>query len=311
MIPRRPGSAALATLAMVLAAFCWGVAAVIAKGAFEAGIGPGQMAEARVAVALLPLAAWMALFRRDLLSPPRGAWSWIGAFGVSVMVVNFAYYLAIDRLPVGVAVSLQYTAPVLVLVGVALLAHRSPGAVAWLAAGLTLAGAVLVSGALRGLSGVDGLGLAAGIGSALSFAAYLVSAEGAGRRGAHAASSLLYGFAVAVLLWGVVLPWWEWPVARLAEPEIVLRVLGVGLLGTLLPFLLAVWALRIISAPLAGIAATTEPVFAAGLAWLLLNESLEPMQVLGAGAVVVGVLLAQAARRPGVPTDAAAVEVTP
>ena len=287
----------VATLAVVLAAFCWGLNAVIAKGAFEAGIAPARLAEARTLVGGAPLIAYLALRRRDLLLPPRAAVVPIIAFGLGLVAINFAFYTAIDRVPVGVALSLQYTAPVLVLVGVALVARRSPGGVVWLAALLTLLGATLVSGAFEGLRNLDGLGVAAGVASAIFFGVYLLSAQAAARRGAHPATALAGAFAVASIAWGILLPWWGWPVDRLAEPEIALRVLGVGLVGTLFPFLLVVNALRHLPAAVAGIAATTEPVFATALAWLLLSQSLGIPQLLGGGLVVGGVVLAQFAHR--------------
>jgi drug/metabolite transporter (DMT)-like permease len=255
------------------------------------------MAEARTAVAGIPLVLYLALRRRDLLIPPRAALGPILLFGLGLVAVNWSYYTAIDRIPVGVAISLQDTAPVMVLLAVALVARRSPAALLWVAALLTLFGAVLVSGAYDGLRGLDGVGVAAGFGSAVAFAVYLLGAEAAGRRGAHPATALAGGFVVASIVWGIVLPWWGWPVDRLAEPEIVLRVLGVGLIGTLFPFLLIVNALRVLPAAIAGIAATTEPVFAAGLAWLLLGQSLGVAQLAGGGLVVGGVVLAQLVRR--------------
>ena len=284
-------------MAVVVAAFCWGLNAIFAKGAFEAGIAPDRMAEARTAVAGIPLIAYLALRRRDLLLPRRVAVGPIVLFGLGLVAVNWSYYTAIDRIPVGVAISLQDTAPVLVLVAVALVARRSPGGFVWVAGLLTLLGAILVSGAYAGLRDLDGLGVAAGFGSAVAFGVYLLSAEAAGRRGAHPATVLAGGFVVASVAWGILVPWWGWPVDRLAEPEIALRVLGVGLVGTLFPFLLVVNALRLLSAAVAGIAATTEPVFAAGLAWLLLGQSLEAPQLIGGGLVVGGVVLAQLGRR--------------
>jgi drug/metabolite transporter (DMT)-like permease len=299
----------VATLGVVLAAFCWGLAAVFAKGAFERGVPPERMAEARIAVAGIPLLAYLLLVRRDLIRPPAGTLPAIGLFGAALVAVNWSYYTAIDRLAVGVAISLQYTAPVLVLLLVALTSRRVPPSIVWFAGALTLGGAVLVSGAYRGMASLDGLGVAAGISAAISFAGYLLSAEAAGRRGAHPATVLTVGFALAAVLWGVLLPWWDWPVESLADPEILLRVLGVGIVGTLIPFLLAVSAVRIISAAVAGIAATTEPVFASALAWLLLGQVLEPLQLIGGGLVVAGVVVAQLQRRD--PPGAVAVEVAP
>jgi drug/metabolite transporter (DMT)-like permease len=301
----------VATAACVLAATCWAANAIIAAGVFERGIDPGRLAEARVVVALVPLAIALLLTRRDLLRPPRAAIGPLIGFGISMMVVNWAYYVAIDRVPVGVAISLQYTAPVLLLVGMALVTRRIPPGALWIAGALTLAGAALVSGALGAAGDLDRLGLLAGVLSAISFAGYLLSAELAGRRGSHPVSSLLIGFVVAVALWAVVLPMWDWPFGLLADPEVAWRVVAVGLVGTLLPFALVVAALRLVTSAVAGIATTTEPVLAAALAWLLLGQSLGAAQLIGGALVVAGVLAAQLVRRSVVRVPDSVVEELP
>jgi drug/metabolite transporter (DMT)-like permease len=307
----RPDRAATvgALLRVVLAGACWALAAVLAKHAFDRGVPPARLAEARVAVALAALAPVLAWRRPALLRPPPGTWPALAGFGACVAAVNFTYYLAIDHLPVGVAVALQYTGPAILLAATTLLARRraaavpaavrDPGRLAWAAAALTLAGAVLVSRALEGLGGLDLPGLAAGLASAALFAAYLLAAELAGRRGAEPATTLVWGFLVAVAIWAVVAPWWSWPVRLLADPGMAATVLGVGLVGTLLPFALAVGAVRVISAATAGIAATAEPVFAAAFAWLLLSQRLTLAQLAGAALVVAGVVLAQLAAARG------------
>jgi drug/metabolite transporter (DMT)-like permease len=302
----------IATLACVVAAACWAANAIIAAGAFERGITPERLAQARVVVALIPLAAVLLVTRRDLVRPPRRAiWPLIG-FGASMVVVNLSYYVAIDRVPVGVAIALQYTAPVLVLIGGAVVSRAAPAALMWAAGAVTLAGAILVSGALSASSGasLDRLGLLAGVVAALSFAGYLLTAERAGRAGSHPATTLLAGFVVAVAIWLVVLPIWDWPVAQLRDPEIAWRVVAVGLVGTLLPFALVVTALRSVSSVVAGIATTAEPVLAAALAWLFLGQELSLPQLAGGGLVVAGVVIAQLVRTP-IPDGAAAVEATP
>src|SRR6266511_4365798 len=236
-----------ATLGVVAAAACWGISAIMAKVAFEHGVPPDRMAQARAAVALLALAPLLAWRRRDLLRPPAG----------------------------------------------------------------TLAGAVLVSQALAGFGGLDATGLAGGAASAVLFAAYLLTAEAAGRAGARPATVLLWGFVAAVIAWSPISPWWSWPFAALRQPPVLLAVIGVGLVGTLLPFFLAVAAVRVVSAATAGIAATFEPVFAATFAWLLLGQHLRPVQLAGGLLVVAGVVLAQLAQprlrpagEPGQPAHA-------
>jgi drug/metabolite transporter (DMT)-like permease len=298
-----------ALLRVVAAGACWALAAVLASYAFDRGVPPVRLAEARVAVALVALAPFLAWRRPDLLRPPPGTWPVLATFGACVAAVNLSYYLAIDRLPVGVAVALQYTGPAILMAAAALLLLRDraggapaggdPGRLAWTAAGLTLAGAVLVSRAPEGLGALELPGLAAGLASAVLFAAYLLAAERAGRRGVEPATTLLWGFLVAVAIWAVAVPWWSWPLAALGDPGVAAAVLGVGLVGTLLPFALAVGAVRVISAATAGIAATAEPVFAAGLAWLLLGQHLTPGQLAGGALVVAGVVLAQLAAARG------------
>jgi drug/metabolite transporter (DMT)-like permease len=299
--PRPDRAATLgALLRVVAAAACWALAAVLAKYVFDRGVPPVRLAEARVAVAVAVLAPLLVWRRPRLLRPPPGTLPLLAGFGACVAAVNLSYYLAIDHLPVGVAVSLQYTGPAMVLAATALAGRTAgspgrPGRVAWVAAAITLAGAVLVSRALEGLAGLDVPGVAAGLASAVTFAAYLLTAELAGARGAHPATTLLWGFLSSVAIWSLVAPWWSWPVAALRDPGVAAAVVGVGLVGTLLPFALAVGAVRVISAATAGIAATAEPVFAAALAWVLLDQRLAPPQLVGGGLVVAGVVLAQLA----------------
>jgi drug/metabolite transporter (DMT)-like permease len=321
MRPARVGAVAR----VVLAAACWGLAAAVAKHAFTHGVPPARMAEARVGVSLVLLAPLLAWRRRDLLRPPPGTLPLLLGFGACVAAVNFAYYVAIDHLAVGVAISLQYTGPVLLLAAVTLAGRRARrrlggdghrvearrgegGWAVWTAAGLTLAGAVLVSRALEGLAGADAAGLAAGLASAVLFALYLLCAEAAGRRGAAPATVLLWGFVTAVAVWSVADPWWSWPLGRLRQPTVALAVVAVGVVGTLIPFWLAVGAVRVIAATTAGIAATAEPVFATTFAWLLLGQRLTAAQLAGGALVVAGVVLAQLSARTQRPPPAAPVE---
>ena len=280
---------------IVTAGACWGLAAVIAKIAFDRGVPPVRMAEARVVVAFVFLAAFLGVRRPDLLRPPPRSWPVLAAFGVFVAGVNASYYLAIDRLPVGVALSLQYTAPTVLLGATALWRRRSPGAVAWVAAAVTLAGAVLVSRAYDGLHGVSTMGVAAGLASALFFALYLLGADEAGRRRVPPATLLAWGFVFAIVVWTVVAPWWSWPYDALGDWHVALAVLAVGLLGTLLPFFLAVTAIPVLTPALAGIGATVEPPFAAAFAWIFLGQHLGPVQIAGGVLVLLGVALAQRA----------------
>jgi drug/metabolite transporter (DMT)-like permease len=292
----------------VVAGACWALAAVIAKIAFDRGVSPARMAEARVVVALAPLLVVLACVRRDLLRPPPGTVGPMLAFGLCVAGVNGSYYVAIDRLPVGVAISIQYVGPVLLLAVAALTGRNRPRSAAWVAGLLSITGAVLVSEAYRGLGDVDVRGVAAATASAALFAGYLLTAELAGRRGADPATVLLWGFMVAIVVWGVAAPWWSWPLVKLTDAKVGLAVLGVGVVGTLIPFFLSVGAVRVLPPATAGIAATSEPPFASAFAWIFLGQRLTGSQLSGAFLVVAGVVLAH--RAAAVSESTVPVELT-
>src|SRR2546426_12041135 len=89
-----------AALRVVAAGTCWGLSAVIAKVAFDRGVPPVRMAEARVAVALFFLVVILAWRGRDQLRLPAGSLPVLVAFGLCVAGVNASYYIAIDLLEV-------------------------------------------------------------------------------------------------------------------------------------------------------------------------------------------------------------------
>ena len=302
---QRTSTVALAKV--VSAGACWALAAVIAKVAFDRGVPPVRVAEMRVVVALAILLVLLRWRRPDLLRPPRGSLPLLAAFGVCLAAVNGTYYVAIDLIPIGVALSLQYTAPVLLLAIAVLSGNRPSSVVVWVAAGLGIAGAILVSKAYEGVGATNLAGVAAGLAAALFFGLYLTLADAAGGRGVHPTTLLLWGFVFAAITWSVVMPWWSFPWRQLADAPTAVAVVAVGILGTLLPFFLAVQAVPVLSPAVAGIAATVEPPFAAAFAWIFLGQRLGLAQIAGGVLVLAGVALAHRGRSEA----AAAVEPVP
>ena len=137
--------------------------------------------------------------------------------------------------------------------------------------------------------------MAAAFAAAVTFAFYLVGSEQLGRR-YEAATTLLYAFGFATALWLVAQPVWTFPFGRLDSAANVLYGLGVAIIGTLVPFVLMVTAVRHIPAPRAAIVATLEPVLAALFAWLIHDEALAPGQIAGGLLVVAAVIWVQLQR---------------
>jgi len=263
----------------LLAALFWGVSGAVAADAFAA-VTPSQVAEVRAlatAIFFIPFALY-----RGVLSP-RGGLIWFALFGANLAIVNVTFYWAIDRLGVGPGATIQFLAPIFVLLWMAVMQRRRVSSVVWLAAVVAVTGVFLITEAWQ-LEGGDWIGVMWGLVSAFAFASYLIFAEHLGRT-YPSMTIVTWGFVFASLIWMVTQPLWTFP-TELAG-TVWVELLWVGIMGTALPFLFEVSALRRASSGIVGVIATTEPVFAATVAWVWLGQYLNPIQIFG-GAMVLG-----------------------
>jgi DME family drug/metabolite transporter len=102
----------------------------------------------------------------------------------------------------------------------------------------------------------------------------------------------------------VVTPWWSFPAHDFDSARNILLTIGVVVVGTLLPFICMVAALRHIPAPRAAVVATLEPVLAAVFAWFMHDQHLAAVQIAG-GVVVVAAVLWVQSRRPDLEEEVA------
>jgi drug/metabolite transporter (DMT)-like permease len=294
---------------MVLtAASLWAVNGVVSKVIIASGDIPAQrLTEVRTTGAFLLLAATLALTRPETLRVRRAELPILLTFGLlGLALVQWLYFEAISRLDIGVALLIQYIAPVLVALW-ARFAYRQPvRRRIWVALALSILGIALLVELWHGLT-LDGLGVAAALGSATTFAVYVLTAERAVTR-RDPVSLVCYGFLLASIFWALVQPWWSFP-SELVDDSISLlgRVDHVSLpvwllmawmvvLGTIVPFALLAASLRHISASRAAITAMFEPVAATVVAFAWLGEALTEFQLIGAVVVLAAILLAQTAR---------------
>jgi DME family drug/metabolite transporter len=286
---RHHSGAGLGILAVVGAAACWGIAATVAKDLFDSGVEPIELAQARsyiaaVGFSLLP-GAWSGGLRVDR----RSAVPLIG-LGLSIPAVNGVYYLAIERLAVAVALVLEYSAPVLVVAWTAVRSRKFPRPLLLGTLTAAVVGVVFVAELPAGDVGeIDGIGLLFGLSAAVFFSAYTLLNEAAGTH-LGPVPAMARAFAVAALFWVVYQAPRGFP-AALVEPDNVLRVLFIGIGGTLVPFLLFIWGVSKVKSEKAAIAATIEPPLAGAIAWLWLGETLSTMQI-GGGLLILAAVAA-------------------
>jgi drug/metabolite transporter (DMT)-like permease len=301
---RRP----LLGYAMVLAATCmWGINGTVSKAILSSGLSSLRLTEVRSTGAALALGTGLLLTQPRLLRIRRGELLFLAVFGIlGLALVQWLYFFAIHRLQIGIALVIQYLAPVLIALWARFVAKEPVRRRIWVALVLALGGLSLVVDLWHGFS-LDTLGTAAALGAAIAFALYILLAEHAvGRR--DPVSLLCLGFAVAAVFWAVIQPWWSFPAGLVDDrvrldgvllattTPIWLLMLTMILVGTILPFLLLVSALRHVSATRVGVTAMFEPVAGALVAYAWLGESLSAAQLTGGAVVLGGILLAQTAR---------------
>ncbi len=254
-----------------------------------------MLAELRVLFAFPVLLAGTAAFRRRDLVVRRADLPLLLFFGVVCLGgVQWSYYEAIQRLPLGIALVIQYTGPLLLL-AYAKMTGRPVGARLWLAAAVAVAGCYLVVGAYdSSLLALNGPGLLLAVASAVLFAAYLFTAERILAR-YTIWTLLVYGFGFALLAWAVARPPWTLPWERLT-PSAAALVAGVVTVATLVPFTLTFAAVSRVPAARVGLMATLEPVVGTIAAWLVFAEVLQPPQLAGAALTLVAIALARSLR---------------
>ncbi len=271
----------------------FGFGGITAKLAFEAGFVPSDLAELRIISSFLLLLALVVLFRRGDLRVRRRDLTALALFGIAgIGAVQLSYYEAIQRLPIGVALVIQYTAPLLLLL-YARLTGKRVGARLWLAALLTIAGCALVVGIYdESLRAVNAVGALVSVLSAVIFALYFILAERV--LAVHRPwTALLYGLGFALVAWAIVRPVWLLPWSLVGSNWPL--VAGIAVL-TVLPFGLTLSAVSLLPAARVGLTATFEPVVAAVAAFFFLAEALEPPQLAGGAVVLAGIVMAQSLR---------------
>ncbi|MER6523337.1 EamA family transporter [Streptomyces sp. NPDC001553] len=292
-----------AGLGLALVSACaFGGSGVAAKPLIEAGLDPLHVVWLRVAGAALVLSplAWR---HRDLV---RRKPFLLAGFGlIAVAGVQAFYFASLSRIPVGVALLLEYLGPALLLGWIRFVQRKPVTRAAAAGAAVAVVGLACVVEIWAGLS-LDPLGVLLGLAAACCQAFYFVFAD-QGTDGDDVPDPLgviAFGMIVGALVMTVIARPWriDWAVlgsdAALGDtmvPAVVL--LGwVVLIATVFAYLTGVVSVRRLSPQVAGVVACLEAVIATVLAWVLLGEHLSSWQIAGGALVLGGAFIAQSAR---------------
>ena len=295
----------------LLAALLFGSNGSLVKLLVEAGLSPLQLTQFRtLGTAILAGAILLLTDRAAFRLRPRQLliMAVLGVGGVALLQASYA--AAIQLLPVGIALLLEYTAVLMVALFAFFVFREKVKARIWVAIALVLAGLALV--AQIWASRLDPVGVVLALVAAITLAFYFL----VGERQVGATSPLTVAFwtmLFASAFWAFFSGWWELRPSTFTTPmdlgaglelPLWLPLVVTVLVGSFAPFLLSFYALKHLPATAAGIVASSEVLFAFAVAWLWLGENLDPVQIVGAAVVLAGIVLAQTARSSKTVVDA-------
>jgi len=296
------------------AAILFGANGSLTKVMIDAGLSALQVTQFRVVgAAVVAGLVLLVLDRKSLRVTKSQIWPLI-AMGVGgVALLQAGYALAIQRLPVGIALLIEYLAvPSVALIAFFFFKERVRRRI-WVSIGLIMGGLSIVAQVWN--FSLDLMGVLWGLVAAASLTTYFL----VGERQMETISPLalmFWSMSVAAVFWAFFSRWWEIKWASFSTPiSLQGNLSGVEvslwtmlafniLLGSFAPFLLSLAAIKKLTATAAGIAATSEIAFAFAAAWLWLGQTLGSFQIAGAILVLGGIVLAQTARRSPVPISA-------
>ena len=236
-------------------------------------VGPAGMTLLRLAFAAAVL---MAIWRPRPREHSREALRVAVIFGLVLGVMNLTFYEAVDRIPLGIAVTIEFVGPL----GVAVVGSRSRLDVVWVI--LAAAGIVLLASPWSAAS-PDALGVAFALAAGACWAAYIVLSQRSGRHFAGA-RGLALAMVVATLV--PVAPGIAQGGGSLLDGEILAIAFAVALLSSVIPYSLETEALRSMPRNVFGVLMSLEPAVAALAGFLVLSQDLGAREIVAIGLVV-------------------------
>jgi inner membrane transporter RhtA len=236
-----------------------------------ATLGPFATVSLRMLFAALVL---LAIWRPAIRGRSRADLLAALALGLTLAGLSLSFYAALERIPLGVAMTLEFAGPL----GVAILGSRRRLDLLW---GVLAAAGILVLSPLGGT--VDPVGAALALLAGAFWAAYIILGARIGRT-IPGGSGLALAMAVAAI---VTLPFVASGGPALGDPALLAAALGVALLSSVVPFSLELEALRRIPVRVFGVLMSLEPAVAVLVGLVILDEALGPRELVAITLVVV------------------------
>jgi drug/metabolite transporter (DMT)-like permease len=293
----------LGMLFAVGSAFAFGLSGPFAKSLMEAGWSPTAAVTARLAGGALAMAVFATVVKRDWIREALRHGKTVVAYGlIPIAGAQLCYYNAVAHLSVGVALLLEYTAPILVVGWLWASTRRRPSNLTLAGVAMAVAGIMLVLNIFNGAH-INLIGVSWALAAAVCAACYFmmsdeVAADGDGLNSITlAAGGLIVGTAVVAALGATGLM----PLTFTTNDAVVagwttswvVPVIALGLIPTAIAYTLGIMGIARLRPRFASLVGLSEVMFAVLAAWVMLGEAITPMQAVGGVVVLVGLALAR------------------
>ena len=300
----------LGVIVGLAAGLAFGAGGTIVKPLFSEGWTPGAAVFGRLVIAALALAVPALLAMRFDLRPLLRAWRLVLAYAVlAVAGVQLAFYAAIERIPVSIALLIEYLAPVLLLLFAWARSRRMPHRVVLIGAALSVVGLVLVIGP-SGAGALDPVGLVLAAVAMIGVAFYYVVGDRT-PEGVPPVALAWSGFVIGALALGLAglsgilpfhasfgevdyfgmrAPWW-------------VPLVTVGVVSTAFAYVAGITSITLLGSRVASFLGLSEVIFAGIVGWIVLGEAFGPVGLVGAALILGGIVLVR--------LEPAAAEVLP
>lgn len=292
---------------LISASMGFALGGIAAKVLREANMDAFRLTQIRTSSAALILLAYILLKDKSQLKATRSEIKDLIIFGViGIAAVTSFYFFAIKYLYVSVALIIEFTAPIWIVLYLKFVKKKSVPPTMWVGITFAFSGLILISQIWSG-SSLHPLGVFVAFLDALALALYFIFADRLSQT-RSSISLITWGMSVAAIFFALILPWWNFPFEFLTDTYSLqgelsaysapgwALILWIVVIGTVIPYLLTVTAIRELSASTSSVIGMIEPIFAGAIAWWLLSEAFTTIQLIGCAVVLIGIYFADKAR---------------
>jgi len=292
---------------LVIGAIAFAFNGIVAKIVMQAGLSEWRMVQIRTGGAFLFLVTYVLLTNAKSLKVTKKELPLLITYSLfGFAIVQFGYFIAISRMNISMALIIEFTAPIWIVLWIKYVRKSFVPKDMWIAISLAFIGMLLLAQVWKGMT-LDTIGVIAAFLDAFALATYFILGERLGHTRPTASLNSL-GFGIASAIWAIAFPLWsfpteiftqsmnlEGPLKNFNAPGWVL-LLWIILLGTILPYLCVLAGIKILSASTSSVIGMLEPVFAGIFAWIWIDETWNAIQLIGGVTVIAGIYIADKTR---------------